>query len=64
LSGGRPKDLSAEPGQIVSSHAGGDHLDGATGKAKLQRPDGVFATPIVKLFELQSEDALLAQLSS
>src|SRR5262249_38059358 len=64
LPGRRTKHFRAKPGQIVSSHAGGDHFDGATSETKLQGPDGVFATPVVKLFQLQSEDALLAQLSS
>jgi len=61
LPGRRTEHFSAKPCQIISGHAGGNHFDSATGEAKLQWPNGVFATPIVEFFQFQGEDALLAQ---
>ena len=58
----RSEDLGAKSRKVVTGHAGGNHLDGTTSEAELEGPYGVFSTPIVEFFELESENALFAQL--
>src|SRR5688572_7294635 len=64
LSRRRTKDFCAEAGKVVTGHARGDHLDGATGEAELKRPDGVLAAPVVEFLHLRGEDALLAEFAA
>src|SRR3984893_11986950 len=58
LTRGWPKDFAAEPGDVITRRGSGDHLDGATGEAKLQRPDRIFPAPIVEILHLRDPDAL------
>ena len=60
----RAEHFGAEAGQVVTRHGRGNHLDGAAGQAKLERPHRVLSAPVVKLREGRRDDTLLAQLAS
>ncbi len=63
LSRGGAKHLGAEPCHVIAGHAGGNHFNGTAGEAEIQRPQGVFAAPVVQFLQGGRNNSLLAQLS-
>jgi hypothetical protein len=59
LPGRRTKNFCAETGEVVAGGSHGHHLDGATGEAKAEGPDGTLASPVHGLVELGKDDAFV-----
>src|SRR3712207_8498118 len=51
----------SEAVEVVVSHAGGHHLDGAAGEAELQRPKGVLPGPVKEFIRARRYDVGLVK---
>src|SRR5581483_1721463 len=58
------ENFSSEPRDVVTRGRGRDHFDRATRQTKLQRPDRIFAAPIVKLLHRRDPNALSLQFAA
>ncbi len=56
-----PENFAAKPRNIVARGGSRDHLDRAAGEPKLQRPNRVLASPVVKLLHRSHPDSLSLQ---
>jgi len=59
LARGWAEDFGAEAGNVVAGGGHGHHLDGATGQAEAERPDGALASPVHGFIELREDDAFV-----
>lgn len=61
LTGRGAEDLSAKARHVETRGCHGHHFDGAARKAKTQRPNGTFASPVHRLIELGEDNAFVLE---
>src|SRR5947199_944773 len=57
----RPENFATKASDVIARRGGRDHLDSATSKPELERPDRILASPVVKLLHRTYPDPLLLQ---